>query len=173
MSIYFITENDSVFKSLKTYKPSKEEIDACSEVLACPKTGPASPVWGLPRPDMRKKFLEDNPAKRMTEETKRKISQTMKGVSKSDQTKKNMSAAQQKQSKHLSDKMKGYLSNEDNYNARIEQMKEHCNSKEALEKKSKKMSAKKWCNDGKRNYRLEIDKIPTEYKLGKITPVKV
>ena len=102
----------------------------------------------------------DGGAMPWTESSRKKLSKSVKG--KKIKNTENMKIAQQKNSNLLSLKTKEWLSKEENYKKRCEQLRKSWNK----EKVSKSISELKWCNDGIKNYRLK--EIPSNYFPGRL-----
>lgn len=99
-----------------------------------------------------------------TESTKQKLRSPKTDVSK-------MIEAQNRpeQKKLLSEITKKWHQDEKNYSRKLKQLKE-IDTPECRKRKSIKMSSKKWCNDGERNYRLE--EVPEGFYLGRLRSFK-
>lgn len=101
-----------------------------------------------------------------SKQSRQKVSKSLTGRKRSEESKVNYSNAQQKLAKHHSKKMKEYLSDPEHYQKRCEQLADNWNKPGHKEKISKIMSSLKWCNDGKRNYRKK--EIPKGYFPGRL-----
>ena len=78
-----------------------------------------------------------------------------------------MRIAQQKRAPQISEEMKAWHKNPENYAKKIETMKSGCQSEESRLKRNESLKKLKWCNDGTRNYRLS--QVPSEYSLGRLS----
>jgi len=79
---------------------------------------------------------------------------------------KNMKLAQQRLASVKSEEQKKWHANPANLNKKITQITNHCHSEKARKKRGATISQLKWCNDGKRNYRLKD--VPKHYSIGRI-----
>ena len=110
--------------------------------------------------------MGDGGAMLWSAESRQKLSNTNKGRTYTNETKKKYSEAQKKQAHHLSKKTKEYLANPENYKKRCNQLAANWNIPGYRERMSEKMSSLKWCNDGIRNYRKSV--IPEGMVVGKL-----
>jgi hypothetical protein len=85
-----------------------------------------------------------------SKESRDKLSKTMTG-----RKCENRKLYSEEEKKKRSSIRKKFLEDPDHYNDLLNQMKEHCHTPEATEKKSKKMSKKKWFNNGDIQIRSE------------------
>lgn len=91
---------------------------------------------------------------------------TIKKLSKPKSNTENMKTAQQRMAEYHSKKQKEWHANPENMTKKLESMKKGCQSKEVRQKQAITMKKLKWCNDGIRNYRLEV--VPSNFSLGRM-----
>jgi hypothetical protein len=175
MSIYTLTpEEQEIFASLRTFKFDESILEP---LITTPLCGPLHPWYGNKHNDETKHTLSLqklgslNPNFGGLSEThKQNIGKGLAGYIHSDAARESYSRAQNdsEHRKSQSIKMLEYLSEPENLNKRREQV--TLLNKDPLnrQRKSKNMSAKRWCNNGKINIRVEPDKIPEDFVLGRI-----
>lgn len=111
----------------------------------------------------------DGGAQEWTEESRKKVSQSMrKKGKKPSSVRENMRKAQQCEdvNRKRRESLRDWFSDERNYKSRIASMNKHLRTKETYAKVSRSMSKLKWCNNGIRNFRLP--EIPEGYVKGRI-----
>lgn len=174
MCIYTLNEEDKeIFESLRTFKFNESELPPWESNYV----KKMHPHYGCRHSEETKQLMSlkklgsNNPNfGGITEEHKRNISKGLTGYKHSQSAKHSYHLVQSnpEHRKNQSRRMIEYLSDPENMKKRIDQITLLNKDPEIRKQKSINMSNKRWCNNGIRNIRTELENIPEGFVLGKL-----